>query len=263
MIQIYKSEVVPAVLQNEGKAATQTICDLMTQRPDSLCSGKGKSTKSIQRMPFDASIYGHKSVKDQLIADQHGKCCFCESKFRATSAGDVEHARPKGAVLKPGEKSLTFPGYYWLAYEWRNLLLACENCNRRFKRNHYPLMDESVRVRHHVDHPLLALEIPLLINPLEEDAQQYITFEDEVPKPKDQSHRGELSIACYGLCRKPLNDARAEYLEILKLLYESLDFEDVNSDFRRRILDRLNAAMLPTAPYSAMIRANFPVLPTK
>ena len=120
-----------------------------------------------------------------------------------------------------------------------------------------------MRVRHHADHRSLAAEVPLLINPLEEDPEQYITFENEVPKAKDQNLRGELSIACFGLGRKPLNDARAEYLEILKLLYENLDMEHVNFDFRKRILDRLSAAMLPNAPYSAMIRANFPALPTK
>lgn len=69
-----------------------------------------------------------------------GKCAYCEVLLTNNQPGDVEHFRPKGRVvddaLKPvrvhyetlGE--IDHPGYFWLAYDWDNLLPSCIDCNR-------------------------------------------------------------------------------------------------------------------------------------
>lgn len=57
-------------------------------------------------------------VKGILSEESGGKCIYCESKIGATTRGDVEHILPKSK----------FP---LLAYEWGNLALACNECNRR------------------------------------------------------------------------------------------------------------------------------------
>lgn len=61
-------------------------------------------------------------------------------------AGDAEHFRPKGSVAQlvgsngstkkvkvriqlPDGSTIYHPGYFWLAYNWRNLLPACKYCN--------------------------------------------------------------------------------------------------------------------------------------
>ena len=58
---------------------------------------------------------------------------FCESKVSHIAYGDVEHFRPKAGYRQRPEDPLVQPGYYWLAYEWSNLLFCCQLCNQRFK----------------------------------------------------------------------------------------------------------------------------------
>lgn len=68
------------------------------------------------------------------------KCAYCESVLSNAQPGDVEHYRPKGRIreldgklvrVKIDGKECEHPGYWWLCYEWTNLLPACADCNRR------------------------------------------------------------------------------------------------------------------------------------
>jgi hypothetical protein len=76
----------------------------------------------------------------------HNKCAYCETKAVQFYA-DAEHYRPKASVqvrerdseLRPAvcalpleggkAREMKHPGYFWLAYNWRNLLPACKRCN--------------------------------------------------------------------------------------------------------------------------------------
>ena len=53
----------------------------------------------------------------------NNKCAYCE---KLCYYPRIEHFRPKGRVT--GNQSLT-NGYYWLCYEWTNLLPSCHECN--------------------------------------------------------------------------------------------------------------------------------------
>jgi len=53
----------------------------------------------------------------------NNKCAYCEKLCHYPR---VEHFRPKGRVTGA---SPTVNGYYWLCYEWTNLLPACHECN--------------------------------------------------------------------------------------------------------------------------------------
>lgn len=258
MIRIHKSPSAPEILNTKGAEANFELCALVDADPDNYRSSPPKPSKAVGRLLFDPAIYGHREVKEQLKKDQFGKCCFCEGKFEAFSAGDVEHFRPKAALLKEGDTTPTLPGYYWLAYDWNNLLFSCERCNRSHKRNSFPLENEALRVSSHLQADQLDREKPLLINPTLEDPEEHITFEGEVPKPKNGSHRGELSIECYGLDRKELCDARHRYLKRIKLLWEILEAGGGDSAKRKEIEQVLFEARSPESQFSAMIRANFP-----
>ena len=85
------------------------------------------------------------------VKAQHDKCCFCESKVTHISYGDVKHYRPKAGYRQDPEEPLGRPGYYWLAYEWSNLMFCCQICNQRFKRNLFPLADPARRAETHHD----------------------------------------------------------------------------------------------------------------
>lgn len=169
MIQIHKSPNVPQILQQDGNTATTDLTNAYQANPVLFTSRPDVPPRQIEKMSFDSSIYGAQSVKAQLIAEQHGKCCFCEAFFSDNSYGDVERFRPKKAYKKLGDRTLTYPGYYWLAYDWHNLMFSCEKCNRKYKRNDFPLNNEGTRaLNHHAAH-LVRHEDTLLINPLEED----------------------------------------------------------------------------------------------
>jgi len=134
VIRIEKPSESPSVLRERGTGPTAELCR-------SIDAGEHAA------VTFDRSIYGSPEVKEALREAQHDKCCFCESKITHVSPGDIEHFRPKAAVRQSPQTPLHRPGYYWLAYEWSNLYLACEQCNRRHKQNLFPLLHDSERAR--------------------------------------------------------------------------------------------------------------------
>ncbi|MFT7036596.1 MAG: hypothetical protein ACJA2S_005128 [Cyclobacteriaceae bacterium] len=88
-----------------------------------------KTGKNGGRTKQTFSVYSEKSVRKILQKMFHGKCAYCESKITAIYPGDIEHFRPKGGYINDDEP-LSKPGYYWLAADWGNLLLACPFCNQ-------------------------------------------------------------------------------------------------------------------------------------
>ncbi len=89
---------------------------------------------------FDSGIWGE--LKEWLLVNVfHEKCAYCESRL-TRSSGHAEHFRPKGRVkaksngtaklVKTEDENgnqINHPGYFWLAYNWKNLLPSCEKCN--------------------------------------------------------------------------------------------------------------------------------------
>jgi len=120
-----------------------------------------------------------------LVEAFNGKCAFCESHVEPQQSGDVEHFRPKGAVqeadgtsatfVSPGGVSRQHPGYFWLAYDWQNLLIACTICNSSNKRTFFPLKDPKKRA---IDRAALKDEGRLFIHPYEDDPCDHLRFDD-------------------------------------------------------------------------------------
>lgn len=277
MIRIHKSTPAPAKLSGDGVAAAAQLTADFAANQLLYTSRTGVPNKSVRKFDFDNSIYGDADVKQRLITDQHDKCCFCEGKFSDHSFGDVEHYRPKKAYKKRGDKKLTYPGYYWLAYDWNNLMYSCEKCNRKHKRNDFPLNNEATRKRNHLNANLLSAEDTLLINPNLEDPSIYITFNEEVPVAVANSLKGKTSIKAYGLER--LNDARLENLKAIKIALALINLNEGNAaevnaaaaelkiapaDLVESIIaakQLYNFAAKDTAKFAACVRCKFPHLP--
>lgn len=174
----------------------------------------------IRVFDFKKEVYGAEDVKNTLIEIQNYKCCFCESRIGHIDDGDVEHFRPKGGYKQAAGTAMTSPGYYWLAYDWDNLFLACTKCNQRSKGNLFPLMETSIRaVNHDSD---LDEERPFFIHPSLEDPAEHISFSNESVEPLNGSERGRISIEMLKLDRRPLEDHRAELLSDTKRLFDML-----------------------------------------
>jgi uncharacterized protein (TIGR02646 family) len=196
LIAIKRPAIIPKKLRTEGKKELRKI--ISARKND------------INRFEFSRDVYGADEVKNVLIDMQYKKCCFCESFFMGTDAGDVEHFRPKAAILLNGK--LKYPGYYWLAYDWDNLLLSCGNCNRRNKKNKFPLLDERARVKSHEGN--IKLERPIFINPCNdnEDPEECITFDGPLAVPVNDNNRGSETILELGLDRDILVEDREKFL---------------------------------------------------
>jgi len=243
MIQIVKG-IAPTVLTTKGVTETQK----------NLADYQNGTIK----FKILNSIYNHDSVKATLEKAQHEKCCFCETK-PIRSFGDVEHFRPKNAYRIKGNSAYQYPGYFWLAYSWDNLFFSCEVCNRVFKRNYFPIEDETTRA------PLNNLDISneanLIINPQTENPEDYIAYRAYQPYAINDNLKGKTTIELCGLKVvksrhrteklrkriKKLVDERAKYYGHMKLHYKNYTTDvDVRTLFAN--------AVKPSAQWSLMIK---------
>ena len=189
---------------------------------------------------------------------QHSKCCFCESIFDATYAGDVEHFRPKAYSRQDEHSPRNYPGYYWLAYNWKNLFYVCSRCNNK-KANYFPLANSATRARSPTDD--VTLEQPLLLDPGgSEDPRDHIEFETSIAKSR--TAEGVATIKLADLNRLNLETERIrilKHVETLKSVIVLAHNEPAGSPlalFGVRAQGVLAEMALASAPFSAMVQDN-------
>jgi uncharacterized protein (TIGR02646 family) len=216
------------------------------------------------------SIYAHVQVRVALEKLFHDKCCYCETRVTAGSDWDVEHFRPKGAVAEHAGH----PGYFWLAYTWTNLFLACTFCNQRRqdkprwgdlsaapaagKLDQFPLALEAQRAMNHLIVP--NQEDPLLLNPCDgPDPEDHLRHTPTgMMTPRANSAKGKASIAVYHLNRRRLKDARKQAIQTtafaLQMLRRAEQRGDAAAaaDMRTFISQRL---LDESIPYAGAARA--------
>ncbi len=186
----------------------------------------------LEKKSFAFSVYSDESIKLTLEKLFHGKCAYCESRYANIHPVDIEHWRPKSEVVIDEEKNKN-TGYYWLAANWNNLLPSCIDCNRsryQFDRlecevillgkgNWFPIANEADRATCENEENR---EKPLLINPCEENPEDYLEFHesgiikwkfDENNKPYPKAKE---SIRVYGLNRSELVYDRRERILIIQ-----------------------------------------------
>jgi uncharacterized protein (TIGR02646 family) len=254
MIRIHRPTKIPKILRTQGQTATRTLL------------AQYKADPSIE-MVIDAKIYGDPSVKDALRIAQHGKCAFCESLVAHISPGDIEHFRPKkGYRQDVDDDTLRTPGYFWLAYSWKNLLFACEECNRRHKKNWFPLANPKQRAT--PKGRSLKPEQPLFIDPSALEPRNHITFREHIAVAVNDDITGRTTIEGLGLNRSGpepkglLERRRDSFISLTKdwQMFRNLEIlltKKPSSELveNRTILrDRFTANHQPTAEYSAMAR---------
>ncbi len=248
MIRIRKKTApIPSVLLMKGKAARASL---------EQCYDAGN--RDFTSKDFDNNIYGHQEVKASLIAAQDYKCCFCESKIGHIAYVDVEHYRPKAGWVQD-EEPINKPGYYWLAYEWDNLLLSCEKCNQRYKKNYFPLANNTRAFSHHDN---VDLEEPLFVHPGKENAEAFITFNEEVPVAINDNLRGAATIKRLGLDRELLNERRREKLNTIRVIYKLAKgypdtYPELKEEAKQEIYKIYEESQLDSTEYASMLRAFF------
>jgi uncharacterized protein (TIGR02646 family) len=147
----------------------------------------------------------------------HGKCWYCET-FEIRSDMPVDHFRPKNSVA---ECDGNHPGYWWLAFQWKNYRFSCTYCNsardsedsKGGKQDHFPLVDPSMRAWNKDEDHLK--EIPELLDPCDPDDPSLLFFNDQgrpVANPAsatvDAQRRVKSSVRIYHLDHPRLNRER-------------------------------------------------------
>jgi uncharacterized protein (TIGR02646 family) len=221
-----------------------------------------------QYMDTDRNI--RYQVRELLRDIYHKKCAYCET---IEHLPDVEHYRPKKGVTGVSGH----PGYYWLCYEWSNLLPACTFCNSRSgKWNKFPLLDEANRIdtpvflsdgttldkeKCHAGSPTLMAERPMLFHPELEDPSPLFKFSvNGSVEGVDSQGRGNESIRICDLDRENLRYRRQSLLDdvvnrlkdVLFSFLEGNRTEAVLKDDFKMIFKRLESKTLPQAEFSLM-----------
>ena len=192
-----------------------------------------KATKvaNLEKQNHNArkDIYGHNEVKKALEKLFNDKCAYCETRSTPGFDWEVEHYRPKGEVAKRPNH----PGYYWLTYEWNNLLPACTHCNQpridkpRWKENtgssggkstQFPLKVESNRAMSHLHS--ITREEPLLLDPCNDYPENHLRYDPTGQvHPIKKSKKGWKTIDICHLKRSRLKkDRERELIKIVSLL---------------------------------------------
>lgn len=169
----------------------------------------------------------YKRRKSDYFALYHGKCVYCESPLRVDGWDQLDHFRPKKAVLGMNRKpvrigKLQHPGYYWLAYDWQNLVPSCAICNQQ-KGAMFPLLHGS---RHALTPTDIGSESPVLIHPAL-DTEEPETHFEYIPKTgalKPKTERARAIDKIVRLNREGLYEARrACFAEALQLVNDYVD----------------------------------------
>lgn len=248
------------------------------QTPDGLVSSAAESARkrigeifgesnrshlAQTRIAFDASIWI--SARDSLHALFNGKCAFCESLIRNVKQGDVSHFRPKqGAEGLTGESEHHY--YAWLAYEWDNLLLVCQDCDRLRPQSSDGIITGK-GARFPVDGPRASLlstvdecrsfEAGTLIDPCFDMPHKHISFSYD-GECIGRTPRGKLTIEIMGLNRPDLVSIRRQLYLFVEARCKELisDFSfDVPDETRYEILAEIARMISPGAAFAGTARS--------
>jgi len=229
-----------------------------------------------QAITFKSAIWTE--LKSHLLLKLFGgKCAYCETKKSVRWPVDVEHFRPKGAVefrvdderLKRATAEdenghpIEHPGYFWLAYNWKNLLPSCKRCNSgKGKNMQFPVERAHVFLKRlsatearklkapPIESPnwkgmyylapedLDDLESPLLLNPYRDDPANHIRFGIKgIEAAVDQ--KGEYTIRVLDLADDELRRERQRAQEqglfsvFARAQYHSLQGDTLERSFQK------------------------------
>jgi hypothetical protein len=243
------------------KRATKARNNALKAYNDWLASAKPRQPF---KPPENQNVWS--DLKWWLVENVFNKrCAYCESPLIFDrSRGDAEHYRPKGSVIwrdDNGDESraqcelhdgeiIDHPGYFWLAYDWRNLVPACADCNSgNGKVDQFPVGSKHLfQLRGAAfpqgsigPHPKLecpvgsgkyfpepdtldAGERPLLLNPLnpgqDRDPINHLRYSvGGRVIPVGGSKLGENSIRVFDLKREEIRQRRQEAQELAQMNY--------------------------------------------
>jgi hypothetical protein len=273
--------------QKRADAATLDAIKAWEEWRRAYASGKASAAKF--KYEFDEKIWG--DLKDWLLLNVfNNKCAYCETPV-GRSQFHAEHFRPKGQVKTKKQvvtiqtlegQQFDHPGYFWLAYNWENLLPSCALCNTvKGKKNQFPIIlthasmwksltseqerqlkrkiiksqDKGLKSVYYLQPiDLDVFEGRLLLHPYLDDPHQHLRFgESGSVAAVEGSEMGKHSIEVYDLDNGPLDSMRheAQLKALNKFLIAFLDTEGTVSNKIRASETAIARFRKGKEPYSA------------
>lgn len=239
MIRVSRGVVTfPDDLTEQWQFARQRLREFFASMPLS-------PSQRIQYQPkFDSLLW--RKAESPLRTVFRDKCAYCEAAVR-TSDGEVDHFRPKGgAVNLNGEKSPEH--YWWLAYEWENLYLACRECVVA-KGNKFPVKGRRAEID--TDWAEIELEKAILLDPCADEPEKHLVFSDE-GIVTGATERGEVTIDILSLNRSSLVGPRAAEIKSLQNLLLSSVLRMIKDEPKIKAI--LHELLSPARPFAAASR---------
>ena len=249
----------PKILEEKGALLSTENKKAFSNSPQDYVIAVNAPQSRHDKKVFDIKpeVYGSQEVKEALGNIQNGMCCYCECYYEVSGKGNVEHFRPKMGYMQDKNDLFHRPGYFWLGYEWNNLMYSCRNCNEDYKKNYFPLKDNTKRANPEVSYSIDDEE-PLLVNPYEEkEPQKHFGFNGGIEF--GITPEGKKSVEYYGLDRESLNEDRTEFLEkfiSLEEVYKAhKDLED-GQEKLNKLKTQLDKA-IERGKYTLMLKCRF------
>lgn len=277
----YQTPAKPADFEDRMKPERERLEKLYKQGKLKPRKKKKKKAKNAANKPKPAAkpkepdLFPPKwsAFKDALSAAQFRKCAFCEGFAIGQGFGDVEHYSPKAELealddndpstwgeerenlanvfgRKPRPVSET--GYWWLAYEWDNYILACTICNQQWKRAIFPIKEPRNAApqpgdaeTHFILHPFRG--------PHPKEHLEYGPMGEIFPK--NGSDFGRETIRTLGLDRPSLREQRRALASKIHKKIDGLAGATIAR--RRELLDDIHEEGAETASFCGMVRAIF------
>ncbi|MGC3835678.1 hypothetical protein ACPSKX_16285 [Moritella viscosa] len=243
------------VFKNNSDRTTKLEDKYILPILNNICFPKINTTlinDSIYRDAYTTEDGGRSRVEDKLALAYKNKCAYCERICKA----DIEHYRPKKKVTD----DVKHPGYYWLCYEWTNLIPSCITCNRDGgKHNHFTIIGTRVNAptklldgtldldSFKVDSKELAAEKPHLLHPEVDAPEDFFRFEVDAKKSGiriigiDADLRGKNTIKICKLNRQELTVDKVNVIDdvIDSLNCSYIKYSDTSKYTKDRLLDEL------------------------
>jgi hypothetical protein len=206
------------------------------------------------------------SLKPWLRELSGGKCWYSETIDRGAFS-DVDHYRPKSQAIDLD--GTIRPGYWWLAFDWRNFRFSSELCNRpnrdalgvtRGKWDLFPVRPGTTPAALPDDDH--STEEPYLLDPTTKDDPGLLSFNEAgeaVPMDGDgwNSERANWTISALHLDAPGFSDGRKEvWQRCMRNVHRVMVSAEAGLDDPnlRSALDELLAIIATPAEFAATAR---------
>ncbi len=221
MRRIRRSDAIPPLLTSERVRAIRS--DLLRELRRPL------EDRRQRRAPINDEIFYDEGLIARLNAVFHSKCAYCESPVSRVLA---RHFRPLSLAVASRHQGNHQDYYAWLAYEWLNMLVACDWCEKS-KGDRFPVWGQRASYLSRFD-DVREQENAVLIDPVYDDPRRHIQFLAD-GSCIHRTERAAATIATFDLNRTKLVEDRAaitaECFAFLRSSKGELRYGDIDRQF--------------------------------